>query len=64
MLPKPAEMLVELWPTPNASWALSSLLGKPASPQVCLMVCIFDLLPVRILCPYVCQKKNQQQKFH
>lgn len=43
-------MLVELWPAPNASCTLSSLLGKPASPEVCLIVCSLDLLPVKILC--------------
>jgi hypothetical protein len=34
---------------------LSSLLGNPASPEVFLMVCILDLLPVRILCGYACK---------
>lgn len=49
-IPRPAEMLVELCPTPKASWTLSSLLGNPAKPEVFLIVCILDLLPVKILC--------------
>ena len=49
-------MLVELWPAPKASYILSSLLGKPASPQVCRIVCILDLLPVKILCAYAWER--------
>ena len=61
-VPKPAEMLVELWPAPKASYILSSLFGKPASPQVRRIVCIFDLLPVRILCGYDCKIPTIKKK--
>ena len=54
ILPRPADILVELCPVPKTSYTLSSLFGKPASPEVFLMVCILDLLPVRILCGYAC----------
>lgn len=53
-VPNPAEMLVELWPAPKASKALSSLFGNPARPNVLRIVCILDLLPVNILWAYAC----------
>ena len=52
--PNAAEMLVELWPVPKASYSLSARLVKPASPFVCLIVGIWSRLPVKILCGYDC----------
>nr|GMD00673.1 hypothetical protein BVRB_6g133950 [Ipomoea batatas] len=53
-IPTPAEMLVELCPTPKASYVLSSLFGKPASPEVFLMESLnflhFSEQPDAIVC--------------
>lgn len=49
-VPRPAEIVVELWPAPNGSNSLSERFVKPERPAVCRRVDILDLLPVRILC--------------
>jgi hypothetical protein len=47
-------MVVELCPAPKQSYSLSDRLVNPASPEVCLNVCILPRRPVKILCGYVC----------
>ena len=51
-IPKAAEIEVDECPTPNVSYSLSLLLGKPLKPPYFLLVGKLSLLPVKILCPY------------
>ena len=48
-IPNAADMEVEECPTPNASYSLSLLFGKPLSPPYFLLVGKLSLLPVSIL---------------
>ena len=50
-IPNAAEIEVEEWPTPNVSYSLSEILGKPDSPLYTRLVWKLSFLPVNILCP-------------
>ena len=48
-MPRAALMLVELWPTPNVSYALSVRFGNPLRPLWTRLVWNWSRRPVRIL---------------
>ena len=50
-MPRPAEMDVPAWATPNASCGLSFRTGKPDSPPYCRMVPNRERRPVSSLWP-------------
>ncbi len=52
IMPVAAEMEVELWPVPKASYGLSSILGNPERPLCCLRVENCPYRPVRSLWAY------------
>ena len=49
-MPKAAEMLVEEWAVPKASYSLSSRRGKPLMPPRWRKVAMRSRRPVKILC--------------
>jgi hypothetical protein len=50
-IPKDEEIEEEECPTPNVSYSLSDLFGKPEIPPFNLLVWNVFFLPVKILCP-------------
>ena len=50
-IPKAADIEVEEWPTPNVSYSLSDLFGKPLKPLYFLLLINSSRRPVKILCP-------------